>query len=207
MKIEDLRIGNYIKSENWSRIGLDWFMIYKSDLHIMTEEGRDLSVYKPIPLTDDWAVKFGYKDLVYMAAGFNNSSKLAIEITPEDLFYMDVHEAQNLYFALTGEELKMDMETVAWKPANTGSYLDLNDTPTPEEMNIRFGSPLTPTGEAELLDKLAGMAMQGMLANPMLTTIRLLDNGYSSDLFSTAAYTIAEAMLKERSKRYKDINT
>ena len=58
MQVQELRIGNYVKSI----LGLiDTFMIYKSDLHTMTEEGRDLSIYEPIPLTEEWLLKFGFE--------------------------------------------------------------------------------------------------------------------------------------------------
>jgi hypothetical protein len=95
------------------------------EVHPLTWYGRDL---KPIPLTEEWLFKFGF----YLRDGFSNTFKLNVEkhkydcseITyseKEGLFRFSngqqkgttliphikyVHQLQNLYFALTGEELK-----------------------------------------------------------------------------------------------------
>ena len=75
--------------------------------------------YNPIPLTEDWLIKFGFelnhwetenRDQKTMCLDgqsievWENSSFYMSEI---DLFIKSVHQLQNLYFALTGEELNI----------------------------------------------------------------------------------------------------
>ena len=95
------------------------------EVHPLTWYGADL---EPIPLTEEWLLKFGF----YLRDGFSNTFKLNVEkhqydcseITyseKEGLFRFSngqqkgttliphikyVHQIQNLYFALIGEELK-----------------------------------------------------------------------------------------------------
>lgn len=71
---------------------------------------------QPIPLTEEWLIKFGF-DPCYFADGgklsfyrINDSNFLLPDFTlvwfGTKIKY--VHQLQNLYFALTGEELKTD---------------------------------------------------------------------------------------------------
>lgn len=68
----------------------------------------DISSIKPIPLTDEWLFKLGFKkvyETCYQYKDFEINDKfimMDIDITVQ-LKY--VHSLQNLYFALTGEEL------------------------------------------------------------------------------------------------------
>jgi|GEM_PF-6227690 len=62
---------------------------------------------EPIALDDEWANKFEFESLVEMASYFCSESRYPIVITAEDLKVMKVHEAQNLFQALTGEELTL----------------------------------------------------------------------------------------------------
>lgn len=71
---------------------------------------------KPIPLTEEWLFKFGYKKVntlydttevfekklsytIYFRSGV-----LSFSFSTQEIKY--VHQLQNLYFALTNEELK-----------------------------------------------------------------------------------------------------
>ncbi len=105
MKAQELRIGNYLNPT-----GSFFSVISLSPQNILSIDKTNFGLnnnddYKPIPLTDDWAVKFGYENLVEMASCFKDDSKYSIEVTSEDLDRLFVHEAQNLYFALTNKEL------------------------------------------------------------------------------------------------------
>ena len=82
-----------------------------------------LKELEPIPLTEEWLVKFGFendkkglilefKNYSYSYLWFNNNSgqlRLVSEggkfLTHDNLKY--VHQLQNLYFALTGKELEI----------------------------------------------------------------------------------------------------
>ena len=59
-----------------------------------------------ILLTDGWAVKFGYENTVEMAVDLCDESKFHVKINGIDLRQMKVHEAQNLWHSLTGQELE-----------------------------------------------------------------------------------------------------
>jgi hypothetical protein len=99
MKANELRIGNWY---HWYADG----KLYHYQIEPRDFQRTDLLPnFEPIPLTEKWAVEFGYECLVDMACSFASESKYRIEITSEDLKKMNVHEAQNLYFALTGKEL------------------------------------------------------------------------------------------------------
>jgi hypothetical protein len=121
MKASELRIGNYVYFHgDVEEINIDHFNIF----NIIKDD-----VLLPIPLTEEWLLKFdfheyidfGYKighfdkvplcgftysintnKVMIMHKGNNNSHWLDIEIKY-------VHQLQNLYFALTGEELILNI--------------------------------------------------------------------------------------------------
>lgn len=75
---------------------------------------------KPIPLTEEWLERFGFNKVSHIWEFWKNSGWDLRQHKLEDkwwLFYMGqdldcvridyVHQLQNLYFALTGEELEL----------------------------------------------------------------------------------------------------
>ena len=102
MNANELRIGNLL--ENW--YGDNYFEVTIEDLQIIYN-GK--SKAKPILLTEEWLLKFGFKkvaendfilgkySLYYLL--YYDGYRVS-EITPKY-----VHQLQNLYFALTGKEL------------------------------------------------------------------------------------------------------
>jgi hypothetical protein len=131
MESKDLRIGNYIMQdgkitcvEKLSNSIDDWDDWDDWD----RTNGKRTQDYQPIPLTEEWHNKFGVQkngfmsfeyvlqrknnidvkvvfqgDYVFLRQGLSD----VITIWNKDLTKRDmyVHEWQNLYFALTGEEL------------------------------------------------------------------------------------------------------
>ena len=114
MKAAELRIGNYVYTDNEYII-----KSYSPDglFNILTK----IENYKPIPLTEEWLLKFGFEDLdTYLKLDFGKLS-LVYYVDGEKLYlFIDngeecgsfhlkhiksVHQLQNLYFALTGKEL------------------------------------------------------------------------------------------------------
>lgn len=120
IKPNELRIGNYLQDRD-------------AEVAIVCEiSEEDYKAYsgmvtklptKPIPLTEDWLVKFGFKmgastqpdeyalqceyfDLCYSPSNeswsIDNGDSVFIDA---DIKY--VHQLQNLYFALTGKELEL----------------------------------------------------------------------------------------------------
>lgn len=70
---------------------------------------------QPIPLTEEWLLKFGFNwknhglrkgNLVIRLCGNVWSIFLSNETNPFDIEIKSVHQLQNLYFALTNQELK-----------------------------------------------------------------------------------------------------
>lgn len=113
MKAGELRKGNIVKRGNDVINGLTTLEIHKFDLGQISLE--------PIPLTEEWLERFGfdrselkgrrcytilYDDrcvlFLYEANGFFYIEQGGIGSNS----FKHVHSLQNLYFALTGEELK-----------------------------------------------------------------------------------------------------
>jgi hypothetical protein len=104
MKASELRIGNYVFKDG------EIFSI--QILHIShTNIGIE-----PIPLTEDWLLRFGFdKKIVDAEQNFYQVNEMVdIDDKVYWKFYRNneglsklqyVHQLQNLYFALTGEEL------------------------------------------------------------------------------------------------------
>ena len=96
MEEKELRIGNYVNIEG---------EIFKVDLQ---ELYYNSSLMNPIPLTEEWLIKLGFEkayETCYQYKDFILNDKfimMDIDITIQ-LKY--VHQLQNLYFALIGEEL------------------------------------------------------------------------------------------------------
>jgi len=109
MKAEDLRIGNLI---------LDRKKVISVECHhFQMLNSYHKEDFKPIPLTEEWLLKFGFKDGYF---GFSKSvlslnlksesvsfsfSKTSLTQIKGVIFPKHVHQLQNLYFALTNEEL------------------------------------------------------------------------------------------------------
>lgn len=98
MEAKELMIGNYVKDP------------YGKIIKLVSVE-KDASMLRPIPLTEDWLLEFGFN----VKGRMNNyqvystsNDKWCIDngITVIGIEFEFVHQLQNLYFALTGEELK-----------------------------------------------------------------------------------------------------
>lgn len=121
MKTSELRLGNLVLNswgENSVEVTIDILMSLES-------MGSD-SKYKPIPLTEEWLLKFGFTiceneawyekkiPTLGILIACNLHGRFCIEHTDELVTIRDccykVHELQNLYFALVGEELTFKSE-------------------------------------------------------------------------------------------------
>lgn len=118
MKASELRIGNYVSSPLSSALHGLWQI--RDGQSIMDVDIHE-RMYEPIPLTEEWLLKFGFLAPVGEYEGFNLSggymSMSVFLLERNEIYAMDgsdsllvkgiryVHQLQNLYFALTGEEL------------------------------------------------------------------------------------------------------
>ena len=116
MKANELRIGNYISRPDLGTGNqiTEQILELLSKRAVTTGPCRVIVLYedlKPIPLTEEWLLKMGY-DLI-TESHYALSGHLIWKCN--DLFMCDkngiilkhVHQLQNLYFALTGEELEI----------------------------------------------------------------------------------------------------
>lgn len=123
MEAKELRIGNYVYRENGKLIN------QKTDVYQVENVNLQSAFkYDPIPLTEEWLLKFGFdnnhfnKECFYRKYNvqgdffiFSNKTPVAISNNIKSPFYYmfgglaqslnTVHQLQNLYFALTKEEL------------------------------------------------------------------------------------------------------
>jgi len=120
MKANELRIGNLVKTDNSTKNYTDIEIV---DLEILKEIIDGSEFYNSIPITEEWLLKFGFAkqcDYLYFDfengnISFNDEIKNGISLcigtycSSGSAFenIKHVHQLQNLFFALTGEELKL----------------------------------------------------------------------------------------------------
>lgn len=117
MEANELRIGNTITRKAFLPENKNYHEITVS-YHDIEACARNMADFEPIPLTEEWLLKFGFEfDTITFSKGLlmfspsSNWDKSAVwygtlthgRISIEMKY---VHQLQNLYFALTGEELK-----------------------------------------------------------------------------------------------------
>ena len=127
MKTSELRIGNYIKL----MLNDEDFAIVQVTLNDLEAVDNKNGVYEPIPLKEDWLLRHGFfvKNFDY-SIPISECKVVWLTLIPQDeectaysvcvtqkdegeldqnVFLSDIsyiHQLQNLYFALTGKELK-----------------------------------------------------------------------------------------------------
>jgi len=120
MKATELRIGNWVCND-FTREDIE---VYPMMIHRLSKIEGEHHI-KPIPLTEEWLIKFGLKlhdlssrtnpHLMDVVGKYRKNDLLEYVISSDDdshggwSYYTKkiehVHQLQNLYFALTGEEL------------------------------------------------------------------------------------------------------
>lgn len=130
MKSNELRLGNLIKIGGNTLDTYQTFKPSKVNLAILNEIEREneerpdaiLSVFQPIPLTEEWLLKFGFEWSIFHQAFHKDNFVFDLNEFDVGIYSMTtfkrghvlnqrieyVHQLQNLYFALTGEELKTE---------------------------------------------------------------------------------------------------
>lgn len=135
MKAEELRLDNFINHKEKGLIQIKGIEPHCGDfkLRLENEEWLYLKNCKPIPLTEEWLVKFGFVGLdfyfesnlfsgyqrgnefpelsFYIGANISDAWEVYIQSSYQETiqikYIKHVHQLQNLYFALTGKELTM----------------------------------------------------------------------------------------------------
>jgi hypothetical protein len=126
-RTSELRQGNYVLQSHLETVNV---VLGTKPKYILTDckvadgDWIGSALYEPIPLTEDWLVKFGLETSQYYS-GHRVRYKLPderFEIDLEEdgehgisfegniLTYINyVHQLQNIYFTLTGEELNLSL--------------------------------------------------------------------------------------------------
>jgi len=108
MKANELRIGNYVYDNLGGVLKIKGISLDSTLSHI-----------KPIPLTEEWLVKLEFIEhmdknvFIHPSLRYSDKFKLredgVIVFVSSEVYISDckyVHQLQNLYFALSGKELK-----------------------------------------------------------------------------------------------------
>jgi len=123
MTANELRIGNWVYHEPSVNETTNGEFIV-SEINVFDKNsinGLESSDVKPIPLTEEWLLRFGFEKTkkLYVkyffgdyigvhvgdfSVGTYTHKGIAHAVQPSCMF---VHQLQNLYFALTGEELTL----------------------------------------------------------------------------------------------------
>ena len=132
MRAQDLRIGNWVNSQFG---GIQQVVDVMCDgVNTLKYEGINYEFIDPIPLTEEWLLKFGFSDITeHCAVKVRNQKEFCISFFVDNCteqqtmfvtlgskgwtfkrvgspLYKHVHQLQNLYFALTDEELTFKNE-------------------------------------------------------------------------------------------------
>jgi hypothetical protein len=117
MKAQDLRIGNLIYAPS----GVEKYVFGTSYKTILYTSHLENSTYseaydyecEPIQLTEEWLLKFGYKEKdledgkIITVIENNKCIGFIINNLSSMVILKHVHQLQNLYFALTNNELEI----------------------------------------------------------------------------------------------------
>jgi len=114
MKAEELRIGNLVNVDEKA------YKISGGDLYNLENYSKNYGhLYKPIPLTEKWLLKFGFDKEIRSELWFRPDFWVQEMLLLPGSFYHNgleikyVHQLQNLYFALTGEELEQQLKQLS----------------------------------------------------------------------------------------------
>ncbi|MES2395651.1 MAG: hypothetical protein V4549_06595 [Bacteroidota bacterium] len=99
MKASELRIGNFVQHDLSK--GTDKFDAVKASCFA---KDYYLKEYNAIPLTEEWILKFGFKDYDNTDITLYLEKILKCQLAYRILY---VHQLQNLFFTLTAKELKL----------------------------------------------------------------------------------------------------
>ncbi|MCT4321800.1 hypothetical protein [Elizabethkingia anophelis] len=125
MNSKELRIGNLIKDEHGTLSNIVEITDYDRIAVGNNRVVKDLSNCVPIPLTEEWLIKFGFKkgynayysyleiwDSLYIIVSKNNTIYISesSSISGHQLQvanFEHIHQIQNFYFAIANKELTL----------------------------------------------------------------------------------------------------
>ena len=109
MRANELRIGNLIQKNG--KIHYTNNLTIRDIFHLSID---DTDIFEPIPITEDWLLKCGFEKDEYEMFVFNRKviykkNDNTFHFYGCDIEIKHIHQLQNLYFALTGEELEINL--------------------------------------------------------------------------------------------------
>jgi hypothetical protein len=117
MKAQELRIGNLVYSKEYKKVVKVCLVGKESiDVELNAPINNCITHYKPIPLTEEWLLKLGFKKQANDHFNLSNCFKVLII---EDYAHIQwcgiplrnsgkiqhIHQLQNLFYSLTNSEL------------------------------------------------------------------------------------------------------
>jgi hypothetical protein len=110
MKANELRLGNYVLRNGFLQEDKETFNEIVVSHNDITACVVSFESFKPIPLTEEWLLMFGFEK-----TSSNFYKKNSIDIQSENDYFLGlvgmklqyVHQLQNFYFAFYGEELTL----------------------------------------------------------------------------------------------------
>jgi hypothetical protein len=120
MKVSELRIGNWVK---FPKPDFGYLNPGQITLTTFADMYDDDNRVEPIPLSEEWLLKFGFEKITYGNGGYQiTSTKGKIVVLTDNSVYVYsglgdeesygfrpdidyVHQLQNLYYSLTSQEL------------------------------------------------------------------------------------------------------
>jgi len=110
MTANELRIGNLVYSNSHETEKVFKISAIDDRGYVEFSGGGicEIDQLEPIPIADEWAVKFGYENMTEMWMDFIDNCFFRIDIGYYDFIKLNVPQAQNLYYCLIGEELTLN---------------------------------------------------------------------------------------------------
>lgn len=116
MKANELRIGNWVKLKSKN----EYYQIWSGHDIEEIDSAPEFFDAIPIPITEEWLKRFGFQYseskewliLKYRVVTFDTDESVGFSIVYASVegykfgFAQTVHQLQNLYWCLTGEELR-----------------------------------------------------------------------------------------------------
>ena len=122
MRIEEIRIGNMVKTTG-RPVELSWVVSREDMVEMLYKEelGRFGGIYEGVLLDEGWLIRMGFEMQLFgtirtdaykrgcltthIVSGNTGECQVAIYNKLFPIYVKHVHQLQNLYYALTGEEL------------------------------------------------------------------------------------------------------
>jgi hypothetical protein len=122
MKTNELRIGNFINHEDFNvPMMVSGVILDDNRIRVAAIGGQSTVMvggsWSPIAITEEWLLKFGFEEDgtewyfkstkdIFTHIGYSYNTKTNIfEVNECEFTLQFIHQLQNLYFALTNEEL------------------------------------------------------------------------------------------------------